>query len=194
MNQQEQEFINECGRSYPDVLAAVAYFRNMIQERCTIAANRRLGELTGVLGLTQKEELVLKSYEDKGSPASAKGRVEVGCQALSQDNPNFYFFVEWDRSVETGARRVSLNAQIRLKDREKANSLVSTLDNLIEQPAFSDEPWEYAPDSPSLMFWLYLEQNELSLLDERLDELLVSVISFLRQVQGIEEYFAVSKI
>jgi hypothetical protein len=188
MNQ--QDFLQECGRSYLDVLAALGYFREVLHEGCGRVVEKHIAPLAGVLGVPV-QDLRRSPYADPDKPSSAGiESASLGWKARRQEDLYLYFYVRWDREVEQGESPLNAQMDMWLKDREKARSLAARLDDLCDDPTFADQPWNYAFDGATVLsFWIGLQESEFSRFEEKLDQLLGFVIPFLKSVEGIQEYF-----
>ena len=91
MNQ--KEFISQCAKTYPEVMAALAYFRQSIQQECKPVIQKRINEFAGVLGVPH-EDLKLSEYAWPDKPALAHNdEFELGWQAKRADNLYLYFYM-----------------------------------------------------------------------------------------------------
>jgi hypothetical protein len=93
MNQ--EQFLRECGKSYPEAMAALAYFRRSVQQQCIPVVQKYLKEFAEVLGVAHKD-LKLTEYADPDRPTPAfSGVFSLGWQAKRSDDLYLYFFLCW---------------------------------------------------------------------------------------------------
>jgi len=187
MNQ--QDFLQECSKSHLEVLAALGYFRGVVQERCDHVVDKHIAVLAGILGV-KVDDLKWSPYADpdKPSPVGVEN-ASLGWKAKRQEDLYLYFTVNWDSGADQGESPLNVLVDFWLKDKEKATSLAARLDDLCNDPAFADQPWEFGSDSHTLSFWMDFDQSEFLRFDEKLDQLLAFVIPFLKSVKGIQKYF-----
>jgi hypothetical protein len=187
MNQ--QDFLLECGRSYLDVLAAMGYFRAVVQERCGRVVGKHKAVLAGVLGV-KVDDLKWSPYAKPDKPSSAAVESAwLGWQAKRKEDLYLHFYVGWDSEPDEDELPLNVEVDLWLKDRKKASDLAARLDDRCDQPPFAEQPWKFGSDGQTLSFWLGLEENEFSRFGEKLDQLLVFIIPFLRSVKNIQGYF-----
>jgi hypothetical protein len=171
MNQ--QDFLLECGKSYLDVLAALGYFRAVVQERCDHVVRKHSPVLAEVLGV-KAGDLKWSQYSAPDKPSSAAVEsASLGWRAKRQENLYLYFTVCWVSEPDEGELPINVQVDLWFKDRKKASDLAARLDDLCDQPPFADQTWEFGSDGQTLIFWIGLEETEFSLFDEKLDQLLV---------------------
>jgi hypothetical protein len=188
MNQ--QDFLQECGKSYLQVLDALGYFREVVHEKCDRVVDKHIAVLAGVLGV-DVDVLKRLPYADPDKPSSAGiESASLGCKAKRQEDLCFWFYINWNREVDQGESPLNVEIDIWLKDRTKAKSLAARLDNLCDDPHFADEPWCFEFDGTDcLCFYIVLEENEFPHFDQKLNQLLVFAVPFLKSLEGIQKYF-----
>lgn len=183
MNQ--EQFFDECGRSYPEAMAALGYFRELVQQRCKTAVEKHLKELSDALGVSH-QSLRLMAYAEPDRPtASASEFLNVGWQAKRAENLYLYFYLSWVPKPEDDSGPLGVGITIWVKDAEKRNALAKELDQHSEDAAFKGEPWYLGGRS----FWLAIEEGELPQVALKLDALAGYAIRFLKSLKGIEDYF-----
>ena len=93
MNQ--EQFLSECGESYPEAMAALGYFRQLVQQRCKAVVAKRLKELSDLLGVAHRSLKLIK-YADPDRPISTPSEyLNVGWQAKRAEDLYFYFYLSW---------------------------------------------------------------------------------------------------
>ena len=187
MNQ--QDFLRECSKSHLDVLAALGYFREVVQERCDLVVDQHIKVLAGILGVNV-DDLRWSPYAAPDKPSSAGiDRASLGWKAKRREDLYLYFTVNWDSGADPDEPPLNVLVDFWLKDKEKASALAARLDDRCNDPAFADQPWEFVSDSHTLSFWIGFGENEFLHFDGKLDQLFAFIIPFLKSVNGIQKYF-----
>ncbi|MCX6624328.1 MAG: hypothetical protein NTY38_25350 [Acidobacteria bacterium] len=182
----EQQFLLECGKSYPDAMAALGYFRQLVQRQCEAVVRKRTQELCEVLGISSQDlKLQEHASPDKLSPA-VQDVVELGWKARRAENLWLRFYLYWQREPDEGSEPLGVGICVWIRDRNKLKALGAKLDQHVEDPRFGVEPWDYVSD---MFFSLDMKEAELPQVDEKLDELFGYTIRFLKSLDGIASYF-----
>jgi len=183
MNQ--QQFIRECGKSYPEAMAALGYFRQLVQQQCDPVVQKRIKELGKVIGVPH-EDLRVTEYTnpDRPGPTIAE-QVSLGLLARRSENLYLYFYLYWFREPDEYWTPLGVAIDIWIKDQSKRKALDAKINQRIYAPAFQSEPWEYV----DLEFWLAVKDSELPRAGDKLDELFGYTIGFLKSIKGIASYF-----
>jgi|SRR5579863_919296 len=139
MNQ--EQFLCECGKSYPEAMAALGYFRQLVQKQCKAVVEKRLKELSDVLSVSHKS-LKLIEYAEPDRPVSTPSEhLNVGWQAKRADNLYLYFYLYWVPTPEDASEPLGVGITFWVKDGRKREALATELDRHSEDVAFEDEPW-----------------------------------------------------
>lgn len=187
MNQ--QEFLQECGESYPEAMAALGFYRQLVQRDCETVSKKRIQELCDVLGVSL-QDLKWLEYAKPDKPSFViPDEVALGCLAKRSENLYLYFCLSWPSEPDEDCTPVGIVIDIWIKDRKKRESLTAKQDQLVEDPAFADEPWLYESGADCINFWMDLNEGELPQIDEKLDQLFTYTINFLKSLKGIATYF-----
>jgi hypothetical protein len=191
----QQDFLQECGGSYLDVLAAMGYFREVVWKHCQLVAEKHLPILAELLRVPVGD-LKRSRHNVPDNPSSgAISFAELGWKAKRQENLYLYFYIGWNREFDRNDEADSpmkVEFLVWLKDEEKSKSLAAKLDDLDQEPLFDGQPWWH--ETGSLHFWLNLRNDELPSFAEKLDQLLGFVIPYLTRVNGIEEYLMLADV
>jgi hypothetical protein len=75
----EQQFLRECGKPYPEAIAAMAHFRQLVQQQFDPVARKRTKELGKILSVSY-DDLIWKEYAYPWHIASSAGSDEPGWQ------------------------------------------------------------------------------------------------------------------
>jgi hypothetical protein len=189
MNQ--QQFLLECGKSYPDAMAALAYFRQLVQQRCKPVVDQRLQEIGEILGVP-RQDLKLLEHANPDKPAAAvPDQVELGWKAKRAENLYLYFYLYWLREPEEDSAPLGVAITIWIKDGNKRDALAAKLDQLSDDSSFDGEPWTYSFYSDIIEFWMDLKEDELPQVGDKLDQLFGYTVRFLKALKGIANYFRV---
>jgi hypothetical protein len=91
---EQQKFLSECAKSYPEVMAAVAYFRQAVQKQCKDVVHTRIKELCKVLHVSD-QDLKLNEYAkpDRPVPACLDDYHWIGWKATPSDNLDIYSLI-----------------------------------------------------------------------------------------------------
>jgi hypothetical protein len=188
MNQ--QQFLQECGKSYPEALAALGYFRQLVLQRCNTVVQKRIQELGEVLGVPHQELKLLEYARPDRIVSDVPDEVILGWRAKRLENFHLYFYLSWRQPDEDYAP-IGIVIGIWIKDRNKQEGLGAKLDRLSEDPAFASEPWLYYSYPNFSEFWMNVKEDELQQVDEKLDQLFGYTIGCLKSLTGIANYFQV---
>lgn len=188
---EQQQFLRECGRSYPYVMAAVAYFRQLVQKQYKEVVQRRIEEFAEVIGLSRKDlKLTEYLYPAKPTPISSEP-IYLGLQAKRQEDLYLYFYSYWSPEPEEDSAPQGVGIDIWIKNASKRKELVAKFDQHSEDTAFRNEPWKCGqlPNVESYSVWMEMKDGDFPQFDEKLDKLFDYTIKFLKSVKGIENYF-----
>jgi hypothetical protein len=185
MNQ--EQFLCECGKSYPEAMAALGHFRQLIQQRCKAVVEKRLKELGDVLGVSHRSLRLIK-YADPDRPVSTPSEyLNVGWQAKRAEDLIFYFYLSWVPKPEDDSEPLGVGISLWVKDDGKRQALANELDRHSEDVAFKDEPWYLGGRD----FSLEMKEGEIPQVADKLNALADYAIRFLKSLKGIENYFRV---
>ena len=189
MNQ--QQFLQECGKSYPDAMAALGFFRQLVQQRFKAVVQAHITELAEVLGIP-RQDLKLLAYANPDKPAMAVSEeVCLGCQAKRSENLDLYFCLYWNREPDEDSAPLGVVISVWIKDRNKREALAAKLDQFADIPPFDGEPWFYGDESDDIEFYMSVKEDDLPRADDKLKELCDYTIKFLKSLKGIAHYFQV---
>jgi hypothetical protein len=182
MNQ--EQFLHECSKTYPEAMAALGYFRQLIQEQCKTVVEKRLGEFAKAIGIAQDLKLVEYAAPDRPVP-NALNATDLGWQARPSDELYLYFYLRWTRPPDDDSARMSVVIAIWLKDRGKRELLARDMNRHSEDIALKDEHCRQA----NRHFSADLQEDETPQVGERLNTLLDYTIKFLKSLPDIEGHF-----
>jgi hypothetical protein len=116
----QEQFLSECGKSYPEAFAALAYFRQSIQQRCKPVVQKRIQEFANVLGIPVKELRVIGYAEPDKLGAAVSDVIYLGVQAKPSEELYLYFCLRWNRKPDVTPLRLVIsiwpnNAQKRVR-------------------------------------------------------------------------------
>jgi hypothetical protein len=186
MNQ--QQFLRECGKSYPEAVAALGYFRQLVRQQCERVVQKRIKDLGKVIGVSP-QDLKITEYSDPDWLDSAVAdQVSLGLQARRSESLYLYFYLYWLHEPEEGSAPLGVAIDIWI-NRSKREALDRKLDQHCEAPAFKGEPWNYSAVGNILEFWLDIKESDLPRFGDKLDALCGYTIRFLKSVKGIASYF-----
>jgi hypothetical protein len=181
----QEEFLRECGKSYPEAMSALAYFRQAIQQQCKAVVQQRIDGFAEILGVSPWN-LKLTEYAEPDNPKlTAWDETNLGWQAKRSDDLYLYFYLCWTRQPDKDVAPLSVRISIWIKDREKREGLAALLDRHSDDPAFKDQPW-YVDERH---FWMSIQEHEIPRVADKLDALCDYTIRFLKPLEGIENYF-----
>jgi len=182
MNQ--EQFLSECGKSYPEAMVALGYFRQLVQQQCKPVVEKRLKELSEVLNVSRQSLSRPIEYAEPDRPVSTPSEyLNVGWQAKRADNLYLYFYLSWVRKPEDDSGPMGVAITIWVKDNGKREALAAELLRHREDVAFKDEPWESKLHGRE--FWLTMKEDDLPQLAEKLNALAEYTIRFLKSIKGI---------
>jgi hypothetical protein len=182
MNQ--EQFLSECGKSYPEAMVALGYFRQLVQQQCKPVVEKRLKELSEVLNVSHQSLSRPYEYAEPDRPVSTPSEyLNVGWQAKRADNLYLYFYLSWVRKPEDDSGPMGVAITIWVKDNGKREALAAELLRHCEDVAFKDEPWESKLNGRE--FWLTMKEDDLPQLAEKLNALAEYTIRFLKSIKGI---------
>jgi hypothetical protein len=183
MNQ--KQFLSECGKSYPEVIAAMAYFRQSIQQQCKPVVQKRIPEFAEVLGIPVKALKIMEYAQPDKLGAAVSDEICLGLQAKRSDDLFLYFYLNWSRKPDEYWSPLSIVISIWLKDGQKREKLAAELERHGEDAAFKDAPWMLGDRH----FWLNMKEGEIPQVGDKLDALFGHTIGFLKSLKGIKDYF-----
>jgi hypothetical protein len=183
MNQ--QLFLSECGKSYPEVIAALAYFRQSIYQQCKPVVQKRIKEFAKALGVPH-EKLKLSEYAwpDSYVPTDLT-EMGLGWKARRSQDLCLFFYLCWDLNPESSVP-LSVVISFWIKDSMKLEKLEGELDQHRNDAGFKDEPWKLYGGR---QFWMALQESEIPQVGDKLDVLFGHTIRFLKSLEGIKDYF-----
>lgn len=182
MNQ--EQFLRECGKTYPEAIAAIAYFRESVQQKCRPVIDKRISELAKVLGVAGAD-LKLIRYAAPDSPTSViRSPLNLGWQAKRSDNLSLYFYLCWDREPDDYSAPLAVAISIWVKDGKKQKALVAEMDQQAENAAFKNQPWLIGEGA----LWMNLKEGDIPHVGDNLNRLLEYTVKFLKSVKGITKY------
>jgi hypothetical protein len=188
---EQQQFLRECGKSYPEVWAALAYFRQLVQRQCETVVQKRIKEFCNVLAVSDKHlELKEYAYPDSPVPARLDHLKCLGWTARPSDNLHIYSYMYWDPKPEEGSTPLGVGIEIWIKNGSKRKQLAAQLDQHCENPAFrNDKRWYCGQNGQSYAFWMEMTESDLPQFEQKLDQNFDRIIGFLKSVKGIASYF-----
>ena len=178
MNQ--EQFLFECGKSYPEAMVALGYFRQLVQRQCKPVAKKHLKELSEVLNVSQSLRLIPYAEPDK-LVSTLPEYFNVGWQAKRAENLYLQFYLSWVRKPEDDSGPLGVAINIWVSDNRKCEALAAELDRDDEDVAFKDEPWALKGRT----FWLTMKEGDLPQLADKLNALAEYTIRFLKSIKGI---------
>ena len=182
MNQ--ERFLIECGKSYPEAMVALGYFRQLVQQQCKPVVEKRLKELSEVLNVSHQSLSRPYEYAEPDRPVSTPSEyLNVGWQAKRADNLYLYFCLSWVRKPEDDSGPMGVAITIWVKDNGKREALAAELLRHREDVAFKDEPWESKLKGRG--FWLTMKEDDLPQLADKLNALAEYTIRFFKSIEGI---------
>jgi hypothetical protein len=184
MNQEQEQFLLECGKSYPEAMVALGYFRQLVQRQCKPVVEKRLKEVCEVLNVSRQSlsRPYPSEYVDPDRPVSTPSEyLSVGWQAKRADNLYLYFYLSWVRKPEDDSGPLGVAITIWVSDKGKREALAAELHRYREDVAFKDEPWVLKGRT----FWLTMKEGDLPQLADKLNALAEYTIRFLESIKGI---------
>lgn len=183
MNQ--DQFLRECGKSYPEAMAALGYFRTSILQQCKPVVQKRIREFAEILGVSA-QDLKLTEYIEPDRPLpTVPDKISLGWQAKRSEDLYLYFYLCWTRETVEDSDPLSIVIAIWIKDRKKREELAAKLAQLKEGSPFRDEPWLVT----DRRFRMHMQEGEIPQVGDKLDALLAYTFIFLKSLKGIEDYF-----
>jgi hypothetical protein len=189
MNQ--QQFLQECGKSYPEAMAALGFFRQSVLQSCKTVIHKRISDLGEVLCISDQDLKLLEHARPDKPMSAVPDQVELGWKAKRSEDLYLYFYLCWLREPDEGYAPIGVAIAIYIKDRNKRENLAAKLDQLSEHPPFDGEPWLYSSDSDVIEFWMEVKEDELPQVGDKLDQLFVYTTEFLKALKGIGKHFRV---
>jgi len=184
MNQDQEQFLLECGKSYPEAMVALGYFRQLVQQQCKPVVEKRLKELCEVLNVSRQSLSRPFAYAEPDRPVSTPSEyLSVGWQAKRAENLYLQFYLSWVPKPEDDSGPLGVAITIWVKDNGKREALAAELLRHREDVAFKDEPWETRLNGRE--FWLTMKEDDLPQLADKLNALAEYTIRFLKSIKGI---------
>ena len=181
MNQDQEQFLLECGKSYPEAMVALGYFRQLVQQQCKPVVEERLKELSESLNVS-RQSLKLIEYAEPDRPVSTLSEyLSVGWQAKRAENLYLQFYLCWVPKPEDDLGPLRVGISIWVKDNRKREALAAELERHDGDVAFKDEPWVLKGRT----FWLTMKEGDLPQLADKLNALAEYTIRFLKSIKGI---------
>ena len=184
MNQDQEQFLVECGKSYPEAMVALGYFRQLVQEQCKLVVEKRLKEFCEALNVSRESLSEPSTYSEPYELVSApREYFSVGCRAKRSENLYLEFYLSWVPKPEDDLGPLGVGISIWVSDKGKREALAAELDQRDENVAFKDEPWVLKGRT----FWLTMKEGDLPQLADKLNALSEYTIGFLKSIKGIEK-------
>jgi hypothetical protein len=174
MNQ--EQFLFECGKSYPEAMVALGYFRQLVQQQCKPVVEKRLEELSEVLNVSRQSLRLIEYAEPDRLLSTPSEYLSVGWQAKRAENLYLYFYLSWVRKPEDDSGPLGVAITIWVRDNGKREALAAELHRHREDVAFKDEPWVLKGRT----FWLTMKEGDLPQLADKLNALAEYTIRFLK--------------
>ena len=187
MNQDQEQFLLECGKSYPEAMVALGYFRQLVHKQCKPVVEKRLKELSEVLNVSHQSLKLIEYVYPDGPVSTPSEYLDVGWQAKRADNLYLYFYLSWVPKPEDDSGPLGVAITIWVKDKGKREALAAELYRHREDVAFKDEPWESTLNGRE--FWLPMKEDDLPQMADKLNALAEYTIRFLKSIKGVEKYF-----
>jgi len=181
MNQ--ELFLSECGKSYPEAMVALGYFRQLVRQRCKPVVEKRLKELSDVLNVSRQSLKLIPYAEPDQLVSTLLEYFNVGWQAKRAENLYLQFYLSWVRKPEDDSGPLGVAITIWVSDNRKCEELAAELLRHREDVAFKDEPWESKLNGRK--FWLTIKEDDLPQLADKLNALAEYTIRFLKSIKGI---------
>ena len=141
MSQDQEQFLPECGKSYPEAMVALGYFRQLVQRQCKPVVEKRLKELSEVLNVSHQSLRLIPYAEPDKLVSTLSEYFSVGWQAKRAENLYLQFYLSWVRKPEDDSGPLGVAITIWVSDNRKCEALAAELDRHDEDVAFKDEPW-----------------------------------------------------
>ncbi len=183
MNQDQEQFLLECGKSYPEAMVALGYFRQLVQQQCKPVVEKRLKELSEVLNVSHQSLKLIKYAEPDQLASTLSEYFSVGWQAKRAENLYLQFYLSWVRKPEDDSGPLGVAITIWVSDNRKCEALAAELYRHREDVAFKDEPWE--SNLSGRKFWLTIKEGDLPQMADKLNALAEHTIRFLKSIKGI---------
>lgn len=181
----QAQFLRECGKSYPEAMAALAHFRELVQQECKTIVARRIEEFCRTLSVSRRDLRILAYAEPDLPVAVLPDNLYLGCQAKRSENLYLTFYLYWDLKPEEDSASVGVGISIWIADAKKRRDLAAELMRHGDDAAFRDDDFVVEGHE----FWTGMREAEIPQLGDKLDALCGYTIKFLSSLWGIEKYF-----
>jgi hypothetical protein len=175
----EEQFLRECGKSYPEAMAALAHFRQVVLKQCEPVVRDGIRELGKVLGVPADSLKLTKYADPEKLVPNNETQYELGWIAKRSENLEICFYVYWY------SEQLGVAIHFWIKDSGKQEGLKAKLSQHIDDPKVQNEPWNIDDTE----FYLEMKEGDLPRVADKLRILLDYTIKYLRSLGPIKPDF-----